>query len=889
MKRRNKSGKIIVNNFDFGEIMKNVKLLKGKFSLISNVIVSLLFVSLCALTVGCGGGGKEPDGPGGAQGTTYTVTFDTDGGSEIEEQTVVDGELVTKPSNPTKNGYEFYAWDFDFSTPIENDTVISAIWKKLDTSSPYQLTRQSKSYSANFSQGLPSDWTLFSGSNTTSVTASNTSYGVKIVGTGAGRDKYFGGLYQIGGISAVGDFELNMNFKVTAYADDARFFGVLYHSTFGSTDTAFMMNYRVNGKSAQSTITPKSAENNNEPGFLDAMEKNTGVTLSNGAEHTLSIKVVGSRASHYIDGNLILSYSLYDYSSKMGRNLTAGNFGLIVNNLTLEIGSLEINGTSGTDVIPNTAYATNLYTHNYTYNMTSMPTVVQKITNEDAYNGLTDSVRPQNAIFTVNKAMQIIDDMGYEIEDYTLENAVQSINGKVIPCVYLKNMDVAESFVAYWRDKLLKSDMSVISQDTSVVKYVRDALPLVRGIVDWSNQTVNLSNATTVIAETNKAWANVAILNYTDANAETVRYIQSRLKTVWTDIGEYSTAKLMTATANETYGIVSNKGDVYNDFNYFADSDSIINVNRQSFNIAHRGLCQSEPENSLTAYKKAYETGSTHLEVDVRLTSDKQIVVMHDDTIDRTTNGSGKVAEMTLAQIQQYKIDVHYSGSAVTTPETVPSLAEVFDYFKDKDVGFALEIKSKEYELVSVLKQLMTQYNMFDKLFIITFNTETLSYCNELLPTVPTAYLNYGSCDKLVDLAKYNAGTDTSSRDGTVGLMMRGYMSYYWTYQTAPNVVDAIKNGVIGITNNEANEVKTLGEKIYADGDVTVNSIDELTTVKLTLEYFSGTTKTVDGTLIYGDYIDGEYYAVFSYSETYTVKGATVNYSLFTTVKVVEA
>ena len=68
--------------------------------------------------------------------------------------------------------------------------------------------------------------------------------------------------------------------------------------------------------------------------------------------------------------------------------------------------------------------------------------------------------------------------------------------------------------------------------------------------------------------------------------------------------------------------------------------------------IAHRGLDEAFPENSLIAFRAALERGMA-IEIDVRGTSDEELVVMHDDTVDRTTDGSGAVANMTLPELKQ--------------------------------------------------------------------------------------------------------------------------------------------------------------------------------------------------------------------------------------------
>lgn len=99
--------------------------------------------------------------------------------------------------------------------------------------------------------------------------------------------------------------------------------------------------------------------------------------------------------------------------------------------------------------------------------------------------------------------------------------------------------------------------------------------------------------------------------------------------------------------------------------------------------IGHRGAAGLEPENTLRSYRRALDIGVQYVETDVRLTSDGHLVVMHDATVDRTTNGKGAVESLTLAQIRALD-----AGKG----ETVPTLAEVLELIKGKS-GIHIELK----------------------------------------------------------------------------------------------------------------------------------------------------------------------------------------------------
>ena len=115
-------------------------------------------------------------------------------------------------------------------------------------------------------------------------------------------------------------------------------------------------------------------------------------------------------------------------------------------------------------------------------------------------------------------------------------------------------------------------------------------------------------------------------------------------------------------------------------------------------NLAHRGASATAPENTIEAFRLAAESGSGGLELDVHLSSDGRIIVIHDDTVDRTTDGTGLVREMTLEQIRSLDAGYNFSPDGGSTyPYSgreirVPELREIFEEFP----GVAVNIEIKE-------------------------------------------------------------------------------------------------------------------------------------------------------------------------------------------------
>jgi len=121
-------------------------------------------------------------------------------------------------------------------------------------------------------------------------------------------------------------------------------------------------------------------------------------------------------------------------------------------------------------------------------------------------------------------------------------------------------------------------------------------------------------------------------------------------------------------------------------------------------NFAHRGASARAPENTLEAFRLAVEAGAGGLELDVRTTRDGEVVVIHDATVDRTTDGSGPVAGMTLGEIQRLDAGCRFSPDGGRTfpyrrqGVRIPTLAEVYQEFPDARVNADIKEAQQEAE-----------------------------------------------------------------------------------------------------------------------------------------------------------------------------------------------
>ncbi len=149
--------------------------------------------------------------------------------------------------------------------------------------------------------------------------------------------------------------------------------------------------------------------------------------------------------------------------------------------------------------------------------------------------------------------------------------------------------------------------------------------------------------------------------------------------------------------------------------------------------VAHRGASVECPENTLLAFRRAMEYGVDALEIDLHLTRDQQLVVIHDQRLERTTNGDGWVRDHTLAQIQALD-----AGQG----ERVPQLTELFQLMRGTPVRLCIEIKgsseAESLETCEAAVQAIEAANLTGKVILTSFNPASLLRAKALLPGLAT-------------------------------------------------------------------------------------------------------------------------------------------------------
>jgi glycerophosphoryl diester phosphodiesterase len=168
--------------------------------------------------------------------------------------------------------------------------------------------------------------------------------------------------------------------------------------------------------------------------------------------------------------------------------------------------------------------------------------------------------------------------------------------------------------------------------------------------------------------------------------------------------------------------------------------------------IAHRGASGNAPENTLAAFRKAVALGATFIETDLQLSRDAHFVAIHDDTVNRTTNGNGAVHGMTLTELR--RLDAGSWFGSEFTGERIPTLEEILEFSKKNDVVFYLEIKpggswGGEHALIGALRE----SGEIPRVLVISFDAAIVLGLRKIEPTLMTGLLYDGQIENPLDKA----------------------------------------------------------------------------------------------------------------------------------------
>lgn len=239
--------------------------------------------------------------------------------------------------------------------------------------------------------------------------------------------------------------------------------------------------------------------------------------------------------------------------------------------------------------------------------------------------------------------------------------------------------------------------------------------------------------------------------------------------------------------------------------------------------FAHRGFSGYYPENTMLAFQKtAEETVADGIEIDIQLTKDGEIVIMHDETLDRTTNGSGFLKDYTLEELKMLSVGVNVKG--FLPRQTIPTLREFFTWLKTTKLITNIELKTGVFEYEGIEEKLIAMVHEFgleNQIWYSSFNHYTLAKIQKLQPNaqcgllMDTWLMNVGEYAASQKAATVNACSAFCCKEGVAeDLHKHGVKLQAWTPNDAQLMQKLVECGVdVLITNFPDIAAKVIGRK----------------------------------------------------------------------------
>ena len=548
----------------------------------------------------------------------------------------------------------------------------------------------------------------------------------------------------------------------------------------------------------RSDVTAKNGTefgNRKSNGQWNVIEAKSGQTLKEGQSYQASIVVHGNRVQHYLNGQLMQDVEIDQQHLR-------GDIGLSATGIIMKIRKISISEQNAAlSELKTSASAI----QNTAFQLSAPPTLIQS--------GIGD-VKATSASFTqanqyyyqLDSKLRVLDTTGKVIGD--LKSLLETRPKNKIfafDISDIRTIDALKQFVP--EDDL--SDITLISKDAQILVEAHQKLPALRTALDLSqyrSSKKRTENLAELVVKTNAAYSKIMILPAQGLDKPSVSYLQRRLMTVWTKQNVTDHVQAATILTTGVNGILSQNSNIYAEVLKQFPKNTLL---RRPLIIGHRGVPSLEDENTLESATHAVTLGADIIENDIYLTKDQHLVVMHDNTVNRTTKGTGKIEEMTLAEVQQLRTS-HKNYH-------VPTLAEYFIWLKkNKNTVLMIEIKSSQPTLVQALKTEITKYDVVDQVVTTSFNRDQIQQVKTnmnhvsagvLVGSLPNAANKSANVKYLLaDAQKYVASYHPSYRADLVNIFneaqQRGVSFWPWNLNDT-TFKQLYIAGLNGVTTND--------------------------------------------------------------------------------------
>ncbi|MDD3478472.1 MAG: glycerophosphodiester phosphodiesterase family protein [Candidatus Izemoplasmatales bacterium] len=716
--------------------------------------------------------------------------------STMGEVLLSDGVISNLPDNLLVSGTTMTAASKDihrFAFTIGDETINIYVFAKLPEETSYTI--YSKSFSELPDGDIPSDYSIVKGSAGIENGYLYLDSPATATPTQVTLPDYLKGFKN---------YQIETDFSILSAVEPTRWASLMYRF---SPDNYFQMCIRQNATANNGVEFAKAINGQwNVPittAFTEAIDS-TKI-------YRLKVDLFGSTVREYINDTLLITYeAANDYKNGLIGFQSSGSKA-IFNNIVVTMPEDYIdNNTVDYSGIPD------LYVPES--NVITPPAAVKMIDSMEDIEALANTVRPQTVVFRLNSNLDVTQANGVPIISVT--EIFDYVNGQVIPAFYTKNHDVAVAIASLLESYSVR-DVFIISPNDDAIIGARDTYNMIRGVFevpyDAANPTLDEAELIAIRDAANATDSIVVKLPIQYATKDNVFFLQERLVSVWVDTDELSTNDVLQGLVSGANGlVVSDETTLYDLFMQFP----VNTLLRRPITIGHRGLPTQAPENSLPSMQLAMDAGADVVELDIYLTTDNEVVVIHDSTTTRTANIGLVVEESTLAQLRALELSDTFG---IEETMQIPTMNEYFERIQGTNTILFIEIKSSKPEIITRLAELIEEYDVSGQIVAISFNATQLRNLRAACPGISigylsTALLNKDNLDSSIR-ATLNAvvpiGTTVNPEysqltyEYVVQMNYRGLTVWPWTYSDSGDFWDFYLKGVGGLTTNYANITET--------------------------------------------------------------------------------
>lgn len=535
--------------------------------------------------------------------------------------------------------------------------------------------------------------------------------------------------------------------------------------------------------------------------------------------YDIRIEANGANVNQYI--NQTLTQSVHNAAV-----WNKGGIGLQANGSTMKIDSIKVTAVQDQyeTVYGYAQLSTPLKTDYSSSVLAVKPDTAEQI---KSYASMDESKRPTAVMVEVNDNLTL---STYSQKDLGgIEDFLAMLNNRIIPVFRAKEADTAQA-LAQKLSEINFPDAYILSSKEGLIK-AKETYYNFYGLLDLSGASGEITDDTLaqIRADVNSANAKSVLLPEEYALKSYIQTLQKGVISVWLDASEQTditaACRLLSCGAN---GYAVFEPDILIDAMDYFSQDAML---RKTVIIGHRGIPALAPENTLEGAVKAYENGSDIVEVDVYVTTDNQLVILHDGDLSRTTTGTGNIENYSLAQLKEFLANKQFPNNPEYADCRIPTMREFFEEFKDTDMGFFIEIKSGKANCLPLLKELIDEYadyNMESRCTVISFLMNQIVNSRKNLPGVSASYLCGGLItDDSIYTSLYgineqllpNNATFSTSYGGVgalsiEALALRGITTWPWTFTSMADYYSYFKTNAGGLTTNYSNWSKDLAHTL---------------------------------------------------------------------------